>query len=225
MADLCDYAGRPLAFILRYVRQRPIAHAVILIAVLTAVACSVGTQYGVKFLVDVLSNHYGAGIWIAFGLLGSLIAADNLLWRLASWIANFAFVGVTGDLRRDLFRHLTGHSPSYFAERLPGVLTSRVTATANAIYTIENMFVWNVLPPCVATLLAIAFVTTVSGKMALTLSIIAGIVVVAMFKLAPAGRPLHHEFADKSAAVDGEMTDVISNMPLVRSFCGLRRER
>ena len=130
MADLCDYAGRPLAFILRYVRQRPIAHAVILIAVLTAVACSVGTQYGVKFLVDVLSNHYGAGIWIAFGLLGSLIAADNLLWRLASWIANFAFVGVTGDLRRDLFRHLTGHSPSYFAERLPGTLTSRVAARA-----------------------------------------------------------------------------------------------
>ena len=64
--------------------------------------------------------------------------------------------GVTGDLRRDLFRHLTGHSPSYFADRLPGMLTSRITATSNAVFTIENMFVWNVLPPCVATLGAIA---------------------------------------------------------------------
>ena len=102
MADLCDYAGRPLAFILRYVRRRPVAHTAILTAVLAAVACSVSTQYGVKFLVDVLSNHNGAGAWIAFGLLGSLIAADNLLWRLASWIANYAFVAVTGDsdLRR-----------------------------------------------------------------------------------------------------------------------------
>jgi len=126
MADLCEYAGRPLAFILRYVRCRPIAHTAILTAVLTAVACSVGTQYGVKFLVDVLSNHNGAGVWIAFGLLGSLITADNLLWRLAGWIANYTFVGVTGDLRRDLFRHLTGHSQSYFAERMPGTLTSRV---------------------------------------------------------------------------------------------------
>ena len=36
---------------------------------------------------------------------------------------------VTGDLRRDLFRHLTGHAPSYFAERMPGTLTSRITAT------------------------------------------------------------------------------------------------
>ncbi len=87
-----------------------------------------------------------------------LIAADNLLWRVASWIASYAFVGVTGDLRRDLFRHLTGHAPSYFADRLPGMLTSRITATSNAVFTVENMFIWNVLPPCVATVGAIAFV-------------------------------------------------------------------
>jgi ATP-binding cassette subfamily B protein len=224
MDELCRYAGHPFLFILRYLRRRPISHAIILGAVLAAVGCSVTTQYGLKYLVDTLSGGGGRGVWFAFALLVALIAADTLLWRVAGWIASFTFVRVTGDLRRDLFRHLTGHSPSYFADRLPGVLTSRVTATANAIYTIENMFIWNVMPPVVATLVAIAFVTTVSGKMALTLSIVAGIVVVAMFKLAAAGRPLHHEFADKSAAVDGEMIDVVSNMSLVRAFCGLRRE-
>src|SRR5580704_17730135 len=76
MADLCDYATHPLAFVFHYVRLRPVAHAVILAAVLGAVACSVGTQYGVKFLVDVLSNHDNAGVWTAFILLGALIAAD-----------------------------------------------------------------------------------------------------------------------------------------------------
>ena len=84
MADLCNYAGHPLAFIFRYVRLRPVSHVVIIIAVLAAVACSVGTQYGVKYIVDVLSNQNDAGVWVAFGVLGSLIAADNLLWRLAS---------------------------------------------------------------------------------------------------------------------------------------------
>src|SRR5271155_1712890 len=224
MADLCDYAGRPLAFILRYVRLRPISHAAILTAVLAAVACSVGTQYGVKYIVDILSNHNGAGVWIAFGLLGSLIAADNFLWRLASWIANSAFVGVTGDLRRDLFRHLMGHSPGYFADRLPGTLTSRVTATSNAVFTGENMFVWNVLPPCAATFAAIALVFTVSLPMAAGLTVVAGAMVCVMFRLAAAGRPLHHDFANKAAAVDGEMTDVVTNMPLVRAFGGLLRE-
>ncbi len=225
MADLCDYAGRPFSFVLRYVRLRPIPHAVILCAVITAVACSIGTQYGVKFLVDILSGNNGAQVWIAFGLLGSLIAADNLLWRLAGWVSNSAFVGVTGDLRRDLFGHLTGHSPEYFAERLPGTLTSRVTATSNAVFTGENMFVWNVLPPCVATFAAIALVFTVSLPMAASLAVVAGSMVLIMFRLAAAGRPLHHDFARKAAAVDGEMTDVVSNMPLVRAFGGFLRER
>ena len=225
MADLSGYAASPLAFIFRYIRLRPLSHAVILAAVLGAVACSVGTQYGVKYLVDTLSSGANAAVWTAFGLLGALIAADNLLWRVASWIANFAFVGVTGDLRRDLFRHLMGHSPGYFAERMPGMLTSRVTATSNAVFTAENMFIWNVLPPVVATVAAIALVFTISLPMAATLGLVAGIMVCVMFRLAAAGRPLHHDFATKAAAVDGEMVDVVSNMPLVRAFGGFLRER
>ena len=155
----------------------------------------------------------------------ALIAADNLLWRVAGWIASFTFVGVTGDLRRDLFRHLTGHSPSYFADRLPGTLTSRVTATSNAVFTVENMFVWNVLPPCAATVggdRARRAPSACRWPLALAASPAAWSSI--MFRLAAAGRPLHHDFADKAAAVDGEMIDVITNMPLVRAFGGFCRE-
>jgi ATP-binding cassette, subfamily B, bacterial len=224
MAELTGYVSSPLGFVYRYIRLRPVSHAVILTAVLGAVACSVGTQYGVKFLVDTLSGGANAAVWTAFLLLGSLIAADNLLWRVASWIANYTFVGVTGDLRRDLFRHLTGHSPGYFADRLPGMLTSRVTATSNAVFTAENMFVWNVLPPCVATVAAIVLVCTISLPMAAALAVVAGIMVFVLFRLAAAGRPLHQDFATKAATVDGEMVDVVTNMPLVRAFGGLLRE-
>ena len=153
MDGLSSYAERPIAFLLRYVRRRTLAHAAILAAVLGAVGCSVSTQYGVKFLVDTLSaGPRGDAVWLAFAVLVSLIAADNLLWRLAGWIASHAFVGVTGDLRSELFRHLTGHAPSYFAERLSGTLTGRITATSNAVFAVENLFIWNVLPPCVGDL-------------------------------------------------------------------------
>ena len=225
MDELCAYAHRPLAFLYRYLRLRAGFHSLIVIAVLAAVGCSVGTQYGVKSLVDALSGGTGIGIWGAFLLLVALIAGDNLLWRLASWMANFTFVAVTGDLRRDLFHHLTGHSPHYFADRMPGMLTSRITATSNAVFMMENMFVWNVLPPCVATVAAIAFVMTVSLPMAACLAVVAAIMVTLMFRVAAAGQPLHHDYARKTAAVDGELVDVITNMPLVRAFCGSVRER
>jgi ATP-binding cassette, subfamily B, bacterial len=226
MDNLSGYVRRPFPFVLRYLRRRRAAHVVIVSAVVAAVACSVGTQYGVKNLVDSLTagSSHANGVWLAFGFLMTLIAADNLLWRVASWTASFTFVGVTGDLRRDMFRHLTGHAPSYFSDRLPGMLTSRITATSNAVFTVENMFVWNVLPPCIATVSAILLIGTVSLAMSAGLIVIAGIMLMAMFHLAAAGKPLHDDFADKAAAVDGEMVDVISNLPLVRAFCGLSYE-
>jgi ATP-binding cassette, subfamily B, bacterial len=227
MDYLRRFASRPVAFFIHYVRMRPISHAFIAAAVLAAVTCSVSTQYGVKFLVDTLAatgRRSPYQVWTAFAVLVTLFAADNLLWRVASWIGSYAFVGVAGDLRSDLFRHLTGHAPSYFTERLPGMLTSRITATSNAVFTIDNMFMWNVMPPCVATLGSVLFVYTVSPLMAGGLSVVAAVLVVVMFRLAAAGKPLHHDFADKAAAVEGEMADVVSNMPLVRAFGGLARE-
>src|ERR1700712_4428907 len=124
MDNLSGYAHRPLSFVLRYLRQRLVPHVVIFTAVFAAVGCSVGTQYGVKFLVDGLSGgpaHSGS-VWLAFVFLMALITADNFLWRIASWTASFTFVKVTGDLRRDIFRHLTGHAPNYFSDRLQGML-------------------------------------------------------------------------------------------------------
>ena len=81
MDNLSGYANRPLPFVLRYLRQRLAAHVVILTAVVAAAACSVGTQYGVKYLVDGLSagTSRAGGVWLALILLISLIAADNFL--------------------------------------------------------------------------------------------------------------------------------------------------
>jgi ATP-binding cassette subfamily B protein len=92
------------------------------------------------------------------------------------------------------------------------------------VFTVENMFVWNVLPPCIATVAAIMLIGTVSLPMAGGLMIVSGAVVIAMFKMAAAGKPLHDDFANKAAAVDGEMVDVVNNMPLVRAFCGIDHE-
>src|SRR5438046_938782 len=112
MDDLSRYAQRPLGFYLRYVRLRPFLHSAILLAGFAAAICGVATQYGLKFLVDALSGVAGrrGEVWLAFGLLISLLAADHLLSRLGGVIASLTFPRVTADLRSDLFRHLPGPS-------------------------------------------------------------------------------------------------------------------
>src|SRR5437763_16993500 len=86
MDNLSGYVRRPFPFVLRYLRRRRAAHVVILSAVVAAVACSVGTQYGVKNLVDRLTagSSHASSVWLAFGFLMSLIAADYLTWQVAS---------------------------------------------------------------------------------------------------------------------------------------------
>jgi len=222
--DLCHYRDRPLALIGRSIARRPVAHGFIVVAVLGAVFCSIGVQYGVKRLVDSLTGGPAGDPWPAYLLLVGFIAGDNLLWRAGGWIASSVFVRVTGDLRSDLFRHLTGHAPAYFADRLPGALTGRITAASNAVYQMETMFAWNVLPPCAATFGAIGFLASVNGTMAACVAAAAGLVMAAMLYGSAAGAPLHGAFADAAAKVDGEMVDVVGNMQLVRTFGAIGRE-
>jgi len=145
---LSFFATKPFAFLWRYVRARFAAHAGVVIAVLGATTCSVSTQYILKLLVDALSRKPVSQVspWEALFLLIATIGADNLLWRIAGCLANLTFVNVTGDVRRDLFGYLTLHGSSYFAERPVGSISSRLTTTSNAAFTLENMFVLNVLP-------------------------------------------------------------------------------
>ncbi|HEU0217055.1 MAG TPA: ABC transporter ATP-binding protein, partial [Stellaceae bacterium] len=99
------YAARgPIPFLFHYVRRRLDSHIVVLAAILAAVGCAIGSQYAVKNLVDVLGWQFppARSLWTAVAILLALVAGDNLLWRLAGWVAARAFVELGGDLRLDL---------------------------------------------------------------------------------------------------------------------------
>ena len=227
-APITAYQTRPLAFLLRYVRRHATGHAVIGISVIIAVFASVFSQYGLKRLIDAISHGpTGAGpaVWTAFGVLCALIMADNFTWRIGGWVAARAFVRVTGDLRADLFAHLTGQAPSFFADRMPGTLASRITATANAAFQIENSTTWNVFPPLLAVSISIGLIATITPTMAASLSVLAIAMAALIFHLARRGTPIHRAFATEAASVDGSLVDVISNMQVVRAFGASLREQ
>ena len=223
--SLLDLRTRPFAFLLHYVGRHPRQHAVVVLSVVLAVLAATSTQYGMKRLIDVVSQGPNtAGVWTAFGVLCGLIAADNLTWRIGGYVAARAFVAVTGDVRADLFRHLCGHAPSYFADRLPGTIAGRITATSNAAFQIETTTTWNVLPPSVAVVVAIGLISTVNVWMAVFLLGVSVCLAFLIFGLAKRGTPLHRAYASQAAGVDGELVDVIGNIGVVRAFGATLRE-
>jgi ATP-binding cassette, subfamily B, bacterial len=217
----------PFAFLFGYVRRHKLGHAVIFASVLAAVVCSVSTQYGLKHLIDVVAAgpHAHRGVWFAFLLLCACIAADNLMWRVGGWTAARTFVAVTGDIRRDLFAYLTGHSQSWFAERLPGALAGRISATAEAAFMVSTVGAWNVLPPCIAVVCSIVFIGSVDPPLAAGLVVIAASLGGLIYWLARRGAGLHRSYAECAAGLDGELVDVVANMSVVRAFGATFREQ
>src|ERR1700738_3217917 len=216
-----------IRFLAHYVRRRILSHAVVLGAVLAAVICAVGSQYAVKNLVDVLGTQHPAAytLWSAVALLLALVAGDNLLWRLAGWVSTHAFVAVGGDIRLDLFNHLSGQGTRYFVDRLPGALAGRITAAANAAWTIENSLTWTTLPPGTAVIGSIFVLGTINWHLTAVLLAVIGVLGASIARLASQGTHLHQSFAGHAAHVSGDLADIVSNIGLVRAFGAARREQ
>jgi len=222
------YAARgPIPFLFHYVSRRLGSHLVVLAAILAAVGCAIGSQYAVKNLVDVLGWQFPPSrtLWTAVGILLVLVAGDNLLWRLAGWVAARAFVELGGDLRLDLFEHLSGHAPSYFAERFPGALGGRISTAATASLTIENSLAWTTIPPAAAVVSSIAVLGLVNWQLGAVLAAVAVVLGIAVRQLAARGRHLHDDYAARAAGVSGDLMDIIGNIGLVRAFGAAQRER
>lgn len=220
-------AKGPAVFLLHYVRRRLASHAVVLAAVLAAVICAIGSQYGVKILVDVLGSPRSsdASLWGAVGFLLALVAGDNLLWRLAGWIGSYAFTAVGSDLRIDLFNHLSGHGAQYFVDQFPGALAGRVTAAATAAWSIENSLCWTTIPPAAAVVSSIILLGTVNWPLMIVLSLAVAVLGGIIAKLARRSQPLHARLAGRAAAVSGDLADILGNIAQVRAFGAAAREQ
>jgi ATP-binding cassette subfamily B protein len=217
----------PAAFLLHYVGRRLASHLVVLLAVLSAVGCAIGSQYAIKNLVDVLGEGQPSNLalWGAVGFLLALVAGDNLLWRLAGWVASYAFVAVGGDLRLDLFDHLSGHGSRYFTDQFPGALAGRITTAANAAWSIENSLTWTTIPPAVAVISSIIVLSVINWQITAVLFVIVTVLGVVIAWRAARGHHLHAHFASRAAMVTGDLTDIVSNMGLVRAFGAAQREQ
>jgi ATP-binding cassette subfamily B protein len=216
-----------ISFLAHYVRRRLFSHTIVLLAVLAAVGCAVASQYAVKHLVDVLGTRNPAQqvLWGAVGLLLALVAGDNLLWRLAGWVSTHAFVAVGGDMRLELFDHLSGQGTRYFVERFPGALAGRITAAANAAWLIENSLTWSTIPPGAAVIASVLVLGTINWHLTAVLLVVITFLGAAIAWLASQGRELHQSFAGHAAHVSGDLTDIVSNIGLVRAFGAARREQ
>jgi ATP-binding cassette subfamily B protein len=221
------FPRRPLAFLWHYVRQRRLLHFAALAAVMGAAASASFAQYGLKMIVDAMAKGPAdlARIWWAVGIFAALLACESALWRIGSWSGYRAIVVDKAEARLDLFNHLSGHSSRYFSERLGGALAGRVSATGDALQQVLQSVLFNIAPVCADFCAAMVMLMTVGWEFAATITAFVLLAVGALIWCSRRGMPRHRSYADRAAEVGGELTDVLSNIWVVKAFAAHSRER
>ncbi|MBF0676793.1 ABC transporter ATP-binding protein [Pseudomonas sp.] len=216
----------PLAFLWRYVQQRPWHFGGMFALILGAAGCAVAVQYGMKLLVDAMTvnDRSEAHVWFPLTLFISLIVVENLLWRVGGWLGCRTVIASCVDLRVDLFRHLTGHPMRYFTKHFAGALGNRISATGGAAGSIYAGLAWKIMPPCVDFIGAVIVLLTVDTGMALALVVFVALVAALITGFGIRGRAKHQRYAAQSARVGGELVDVVSNVWTIKAFSARDRE-
>ncbi|RUR51294.1 ABC transporter ATP-binding protein [Vreelandella populi] len=218
---------RPVAFLMRYVRIRSWQFGLLATVVISAAACAVAVQYGMKLLVDGMADQERTfdSVLTPFLLFIGLIGFENVLWRGSGWLGSRSIVKTCADMRVDLFTHLTGHSMRYFGRHHTGALGTRISATGGSAGSIMTTLTWNITPPCVDFIGAVIIFSTIDWRMAAALVAFVAIVAVIIIGFGIRGRHLHQEFARQSSQIGGEVVDLVSNVWTIKAFSARQQER
>lgn len=220
------HLGSAPRFIIHHALRWRWHFAGILVLVLGAAGCAVGSQYVLKLLVDAMAGprELGRGLAMVLALFLACVAGESLSWRALGWLVCRTTVGIGVELRLDLFHCLGGQSMRYFAENLAGSLGQRITGTAGNFGALTNTLVWRTLPPSIDVLGAVVIFATIDGAMSAVLGLSVLAVTAGLIAYGQRGKPLHGAYAGEAALTGGDLVDTITNMWTVKAFSARRRE-
>ncbi|MFC4275644.1 ABC transporter ATP-binding protein [Achromobacter aloeverae] len=205
---------------------RPWSFGALVTVIVLAGSCAVAVQYAMKMIVDAMSDgRNGGSVWTALALFMSLIVVESISWRLSGWVGCRRIVDACARIRVDLFDHLSHHSAGYFSCHHSGALGNRISGTANSAAAIYSAVTWNIVPPCVDFVGAVAVLAVVEWRMAVVLVSFVALTAVTLIGFGAKGRDLHQHYGNQLARVSGEIIDTISNIWTVQVFTGHIRER
>ncbi len=215
------------AFVAHYVRSSPMQFLALLAVVLGAAACGVGVQYGMKLLIDAMTGPTSRrlAIHVALAVFIGLVGMEGVLWRVSGWLGSRATIKAGVQIKLDLFAHLAGHSMRYFQDQLSGALGHRVSSTAGAFGAIINKMVWEIAPPCVSFVGALALFAALDVWMAAALAGFVAAMTAALVAFGLNGRDRHRDYARHASRSGGELMDAINNMLAIKAFSARDRER
>ncbi len=237
-----DAAPGPLVsavpLLLHHVRRHARLTGAVLLLVICGGVAAVAAQYGLKILVDVMTEGTGpsvaasggtardaAVVLRALGVFLGLLAVETVCWRLAGFVGARAVVVIGEEIRLDLFTRVSARAWTFFNGQASGALAGRITAAASNATAALRTVIWNVIPPTTDLIGSVIVLSLVDWRIGGALLVAAVPITLLFHNLGKRGFPLHAAFHGQAASVAGVLADVLGNMDVVRAYGAQRWER
>jgi len=210
---------KPLRRILPYLRPYTLGILGAVAALTLAAGTVLALGLGLRTLVD---EGFSAGdaalldraLMVLFGVILLLAIATYGRFYLVSWVGE----RVVADIRRDVFNHILGLSPSFFETTKTGELLSRLTADTTLLQTVVGSSLSMALRNVLMLVGGIALLAITSPKLTLLVVLVIPLVVIPILVIGRRVRRLSRESQDRVADVGAYVEESINAIRTVQAF-------
>ncbi|HVN03580.1 MAG TPA: ABC transporter ATP-binding protein [Bryobacteraceae bacterium] len=179
----------------------------------------------IRAAIDALSHAFGVGRLLRFALLlvGLALLKGIFLYWMRVIIISISR-DIEYDLRNDLFRHLVGLAPDYYARVRTGDIMARATNDLNAVRMMLGPGIMYWTETSLTFLLAILIMVSVDWRLAILAVLPAPLVSLAVIFF---GRAIHARFERIQAMfsdISSRVQENLAGIRMVRAFTQERAE-
>lgn len=216
-------------FFLHFVKKRPLAFTVFLLAPMSIVLENNALPYALKMIVDALDSHttsqnvfvlaapallLGGGAWV------TLI----LILRLQDWWQCHVLPKFQADVRMSVFDYLTKQSYHYFSNQMTGSLANKVNDLPRALDSIFIIITWYAVAATASIVVALILMFTINYWFAVVLFSWIVVQLIISYVLSQKIDQYSIANAEDKSDLSGKIVDSLSNSNAVRLFARARDE-
>jgi ATP-binding cassette, subfamily B, bacterial len=210
---------RPLLALKPYLLRHKGMLAGALVALLVSAGATLAVPLAVRRMIDLgfsgiepdLIDKYFATL-AAIGLILALASAAR--FYAVNWLGE----RVVADIRRDVFKHLTGLSPAFYEVSHSGEVMSRLTADTTQVKAAASTVISQALRNLLLLVGAAAMMAVTSPKLSLAVLIVIPVIVLPLVAYGRSVRTLSRQAQDTLAQASAYASESLAQVRVMQAF-------
>jgi ATP-binding cassette subfamily B protein len=195
-------------------------------ALLVAALLTLALGQGLRTLIDTgLGPGSAAGLNAAAALMAGIVAALGVATALRYYLVSWLGERVAADIRRRVYDHVVGLSPSFFETARTGDILSRMTADVALLQALVGSAISMGLRNAVTGTGALVMMAATSLKLAGIVALVLPLVIVPLVLFGRRERRLSRVAQDRIADLAARAEETLNGLRTVQSFAQEDTER